>query len=587
MYEILNKINSNQDVKKLSLDELEILSQDIREALFNRLTKVGGHFGPNFGIVECEIAMHYVFNSPIDKFVFDVSHQSYPHKMLTGRKSGYIDDSHFKDDSGYSNPSESEHDLFNVGHTSTSISLATGLAKARDLKGTKENVLALIGDGSLSGGEALEALNVAGSEINSNLIIIVNDNQQSISETHGGIYKNLKELRETKGKSVNNFFKDIGLDYIYEENGNDIKSLIELFEKVKDIDHPIVVHINTLKGKGYSLAETNKEAWHWTVPFDRITGKPTIDFGNGETYVGIAKKFIMKKAKEDKDFVVVTPNMPGSIGLLPADREELGTQFIDVGIAEEQAVAMASGLAKGGVKPLVVTNMTFMQRTYDQMSHDVCINNSPATFLVNYSSFNRLTDVTHLGIFGLPIFVNIPNLVVLCPSSKSELENMLSWSVDQRNHPVVILIPGNEVTDRPADLNFDDINKFKVEQNGEKVAILALGDFYQKGEKLAKLIEEKLNFTPTLVNPRFASGVDVEFLEKLKENHQVVLTLEDGVLNGGFGEKIASFYGLSDMKVKNYGLEKKFYDRYEPEQLLKDLKMDNKQIVNDLKNILK
>ncbi len=265
MYDILKTINNPQDVKKLNTEQLNILAEDIREALFNRLTKFGGHFGPNFGIVETEIAMHYVFDSPKDKFVFDVSHQSYPHKMLTGRKAGYIEDEHFIEDSGYTNPDESEHDLFNVGHTSTSVSLATGLVKARDLKGEKYNVVALIGDGSLSGGEALEGLDFAGSEIHSNLIIIVNDNQQSIAEVHGGIYKNLDKLRATKGTDPCNFFKTLGLDYIYEENGNDIQAMIKVFERVKNIDHPVVVHINTQKGKGYKLAEENREAWHWCM----------------------------------------------------------------------------------------------------------------------------------------------------------------------------------------------------------------------------------------------------------------------------------------------------------------------------------
>lgn len=583
MYEILNKINNPEDVKKLNLDELNKLAEDIRDGLFNRLTKIGGHFGPNFGIVETEIAMHYVFNSPIDKFVFDVSHQSYPHKMLTGRKAGYIDDKHFREDSGYTNPEESEHDLFNVGHTSTSISLATGLAKARDLLGKKENIIALIGDGSLSGGEALEGLNVAGSEINSNLIIIVNDNQQSISETHGGIYKNLKELRDTKGTAKNNMFKAIGLDYIYEENGNDIKSMIKLFEKVKDIDHPIVVHINTQKGKGYKIAEENKENWHWTVPFDKKTGMPTIHFGEGENYTGIARNYILNKAKKDKEFVVITPNMPGSFGLNQNDRNELGEQFVDVGIAEEQAVAMAAGMAKEGAKPLVITNVTFMQRTYDQISHDVCINNSPITMLLNYSAFDGLTDVTHLGIFGLSVFSNIPNLVILCPSSKEELLNMLDWSINQKEHPVMILLPGNEVNYRDGDKEYNEINKFKVEQLGEKVAIIALGDFYQRGEKISKEIEKVLGFKPTLINPRFASGIDNKLLDDLKENHKLVITLEDGILEGGFGQKIASYLGDSNIKVKNYGLQKKFYDRYNPEELLKKEKMDLDSIIDYIK----
>lgn len=586
MYEILKDIHSPDDVKKLNMEELKVLANDIRDGLFNRLTKIGGHFGPNFGIVETEIAMHYVFNSPEDKFIFDVSHQSYPHKMLTGRKAGYIDDTHFKEDSGYTNPEESEHDFFNVGHTSTSISLATGLAKARDILGKKENIIALIGDGSLSGGEALEGLNVAGSELNSNLIIIVNDNQQSISETHGGIYKNLKELRETRGKAKNNMFKAIGLDYIYEENGNDIESMIKVFEKVKDIDHPIIVHINTQKGKGYKLAEENKENWHWTVPFDKETGLPTIDFGTGENYTGIARKYILNKAKEDKEFIVVTPNMPGSFGLNENDRNELGKQFVDVGIAEEQAVAMAAGMAKEGAKPLVITNVTFMQRCYDQISHDVCINNSPVTILLNYANFDGLTDVTHLGIFGISAFSNIPNLIMLCPSSKDELLNMLDWSINQKEHPVMILLPGNEVDYRKADKNYNEINKYKLEQEGEKVAIIALGDFYQRGKKVAENIKENLGFKPTLINPRFATGLDTTLLNNLKDNHNIVITLEDGILDGGFGQKIASYFGDTNIKVKNYGLQKKFYDRYNPEELLKEENMDIESIIEYINNNL-
>ena len=537
MYEILKDINSPDDVKKLNMEELKVLANDIRDGLFNRLTKIGGHFGPNFGIVETEIAMHYVFNSPEDKFIFDVSHQSYPHKMLTGRKAGYIDDTHFKEDSGYTNPEESKHDFFNVGHTSTSISLATGLAKARDLLGKKENIIALIGDGSLSGGEALEGLNVAGSELNSNLIIIVNDNQQSISETHGGIYKNLKELRETKGK-------------------------------------------------GYKLAEENKENWHWTVPFDKETGLPTIDFGTEENYTGITRKYILNKAKEDKEFIVVTPNMPGSFGLNENDRNELGKQFVDVGIAEEQAVAMAAGMAKEGAKPLVITNVTFMQRCYDQISHDVCINNSPVTILLNYANFDGLTDVTHLGIFGISAFSNIPNLIMLCPSSKDELLNMLEWSIEQKEHPVMILLPGNEVDYRKADKNYNEINKYKLEQEGEKVAIIALGDFYQRGKKVAENIKEKLGFKPTLINPRFATGLDTKLLNKLKDNHNIVITLEDGILDGGFGQKIASYFGDTNIKVKNYGLQKKFYDRYNPEELLKEENMDIESIIEYINNNL-
>ena len=586
MYEFIERINEAADVKKFKVEELDQLAEEIREALFNRLTKIGGHFGPNFGMVEAEIAMHYVFNSPVDQFVFDVSHQSYPHKILTGRKAGYIYDDHFFEDSGYTNPDESEHDLFNVGHTSTSISLASGLAKARDLKGEKRNVIAVIGDGSLSGGEAMEALNVAGSELNSNFIILVNDNEMAIAENHGGIYRNLAELRKTNGKAENNIFRAFGLDYMYVEKGNDIPALIEAFNRVKDIDHPIVVHIHTTKGLGYQPAVEHKEAWHWCMPFDRETGLPTVDFGDGEDYTSMTAKYIMDKAKKDKDFLVITPAMPMTGGLSEDLRKELGSQYIDVGIAEEQAVAMASGAARNGAKPLVITNTTFIQRTYDQISQDVCINGSAVTILLNYTSFAGLTDVTHLGIFGISAFSNIPNLQILAPSSKSEYLNMLDWALDQNEHPVMILIPGNEVTDREADRDYSDIGKFKVEHQGEKVAILALGDFYQMGESLAGAVKESLGFEPTLVNPRFASTIDTELLEQLKENHRLVVTLEDGILDGGFGQKIAAYYATSDIKVKNYGLEKKFYDRYDPAKLLEELGMTNEAMVDDIRKLL-
>lgn len=583
---ILDKINAPADVKKLSVNDMKSLAEEIREALFNRLTKIGGHFGPNFGFVEATIALHYVFDSPTDKFVFDVSHQSYTHKILTGRKAGYIDDSRFSEDSGYSNPGESQHDFFNIGHTSTSVALALGLAKGRDILGRSENIVAVIGDGSLSGGEAMEALNVAGSELGSNFIVIVNDNEQAIAENHGGIYQNLKDLRESNGQAQNNWFRAFGLDYIYEENGNDIAALINVFEKVKDSKHPVVVHIHTQKGKGYRLAEENREAWHWCLPFDRATGKPTIDFGGGESYTSITSRYILDKARNDKDFIVVTPAMPMSVGLGIEERAQLGRQYIDTGIAEEAAVAIASGIATNGAKPLVVTNMTFLQRAYDQISQDVCINKAPITMLMNYTAFDGLTDVTHLGIFGLAAFTNIPDLVVLCPSSAEEYVNMLDWSIDQREYPVLILIPGNAVAHRAADMSFGNINQYKVEQLGEKVAIVALGDFFQKGEEAAAAIEKELGFKPTLINPRFASGLDKELLNSLKSAHSLVVTLEDGIVDGGFGEKIASFYGTSDMKVINLGLEKKFYDRYNPQQLLESLGITADKIVERVKRFI-
>ena len=582
MEKILDKIESPKDLKPLSISEMKELAEEIRSALLKKLSIHGGHFGPNFGMVEAIIAMHYVFESPKDKLVFDVSHQSYPHKILTGRKDAFLYEDHYDDVTGYTNPEESEHDWFNVGHTSTSISLASGLAKARDLKGENYNVIAIIGDGSLSGGEALEGLDFAG-EQKSNFIIVVNDNDMSIAENHGGLYKNLKELRASNGTCECNLFKAMGLDYVYVNDGNNLESLIDTFKKVKDIDHPIVVHINTEKGKGYKFAEDNKENWHWTMPFDIETGKPTVSF-DGEDYGDLTAKFLLNKMKKDEKVVAIVAAVPTNIGFTKERRLEAGKQFVDVGIAEEHGIAMASGIAKNGGKPVFATHSSFMQRTYDQLSQDLCINNSPATILVNTASVYGMNDVTHLGLYDIPMISNIPNMVYLAPTSKEEYFAMLDWSIEQTEHPVAIRIPCNGVISdgRAPDTDYSDINKFKVEQKGEKIAILALGDFYQLGEELAKEIKEKLNITPTLINPRYITCLDEELLNELKQNHNQVITLEDGILEGGFGEKIASFYGNTDMKVKNYGIKKAFYDKYDVNELLKANKLTTQQILAEI-----
>lgn len=582
MEKILDKIESPKDLKPLSISEMKELAEEIRSALLKKISIHGGHFGPNFGMVEAIIAMHYVFESPKDKLVFDVSHQSYPHKILTGRKDAFLYEDHYDDVTGYTNPEESEHDWFNVGHTSTSISLASGLAKARDLKGENYNVIAIIGDGSLSGGEALEGLDFAG-EQKSNFIIVVNDNDMSIAENHGGLYKNLKELRASNGTCECNLFKAMGLDYVYVNDGNNLESLIDTFKKVKDIDHPIVVHINTEKGKGYKFAEDNKENWHWTMPFDIETGKPTVSF-EGEDYGDLTAKFLLNKMKKDEKVVAIVAAVPTNIGFTKERRLEAGKQFVDVGIAEEHGIAMASGIAKNGGKPVFATHSSFMQRTYDQLSQDLCINNNPATILVNTASVYGMNDVTHLGLYDIPMISNIPNMVYLAPTSKEEYFAMLDWSIEQTEHPVAIRIPCNGVISdgRAPDTDYSDINKFKVEQKGEKIAILALGDFYQLGEELAKEIKEKLNITPTLINPRYITGLDEELLNELKQNHNQVITLEDGILEGGFGEKIASFYGNTDMKVKNYGIKKAFYDKYNVKELLKANKLTPQQILAEI-----
>ena len=582
----IEKINQPTDVKNLNSEQLHILADEMRQALLQKLSKHGGHFGPNLGMVEATIALHYVFNSPTDKIVYDVSHQSYPHKMLTGRKDAFLYEDKYDDVSGYSNPDESDHDFFTIGHTSTSVSLACGLAKGRDLKGDSENIIAVIGDGSLSGGEALEGLDFA-SELNSNLIIVVNDNDMSIAENHGGLYKNLKQLRDTDGKSECNLFKSMGLDYVFVKDGNDIDSLITAFEQVKDSTYPVVVHICTQKGKGYKIAEENKENWHYCSPFNLETGKSDMSQDGGEDYSSMTADILLKKMKEDKTVVGITSATPTVFGFTEDKRKEAGSQFVDVGIAEETAVALASGIAKNGGKPVYGVYSTFIQRTYDQLSQDLCINNSPATILVYWASVYGMNDVTHLGIYDIPMMSNIPNLVYLAPTTKEEYLAMLDWSIEQNDHPVAIRVPISVVSDgKKVTKDFSKLNEYEVAQNGSKIAIVALGSFYSVGAKTAEIIENKTGVKPTLINPIYITGTDDKLLEQLKENHDIVITVEDGVLDGGFGEKIARFYGNSDVKVLNYGLKKEFLDRYNPEEIVKANRLTPEQIAEDVCGII-
>lgn len=582
---LLEKINKPSDIKTFTADELNALAGEMRDALLFKLSKHGGHCGPNLGMVEAVIALHYVFDSPVDKMVFDVSHQSYCHKMLTGRKDAFLYADHLDDVSGYTEPSESEHDFFTIGHTSTSISLASGLAKARDLKGEKGNVIAVIGDGSLSGGEAMEGLDFAG-EMKGNFIIVVNDNDMSIAENHGGIYKNLRLLRETKGKSECNLFRAMGLDYVFVENGNDIPSLIDAFRCVKDSTIPVVVHIVTEKGRGYAPAVANKEQWHWCMPFDPETGKPLFT-ADGEDYGTITADFLMKKMKADKSVCAITSGTPMVMGFDAQKRKEAGSQFIDVGIAEEHAVALASGIAANGGKPFYGVYSSFVQRTYDQMSQDLCINNNPAAIAVFAASVYGMNDVTHLGIFDIPMLSNIPNLVYLAPVTKEDYLAMIDWAVEQNEHPVAVRVPASVISDgKPVAKNFSKLNKYEVTDQGSSVAIIALGSFYGLGQQAAKAIESKTGKKPTLINPYFITGTDDELLEKLEADHSVVITLEDGILNGGFGEKIARFYGNSDMKVLCYGLRKEFLDRYDAGEVMKANRLTPDQIAEDVINTL-
>ena len=577
---LLENIYSPKDVKVLTMKQLHELAQEIRDGILNRDSHIGGHVGPNLGIVEVTIAMHYVFNCPEDKFVFDVSHQSYPHKMLTGRAFGYYDNNRFQEISGYSSPAESpEYDQFELGHTSTSISLASGLQKARDIKGTKENIVVVIGDGSLSGGEALEGLDEVG-ELSTGIIIVVNDNEMSIAENHGGLYKNLALLRETNGQAECNLFRAMGLDYQYIADGNDVETLIKAFLQVKGIDHPIVLHIHTEKGKGYAPAEQNKEPWHWSMPFDIETGKPKAE-GGGEDYGNMTAEYLLEEMKKDKHLVAVTSGTPTVAGFFKARREEAGAQHVDVGIAEEQAVAMISGMAKGGIRPVYNVYSTFIQRTYDQIAQDLCINNNPAVINVFLASLYGMNDITHIGFYDIPMLSNIPNLVYLAPTCWEEYKAMLAWGIKQTSHPVAIRVPGGAVThsDEQFDEDYSALNRFKMTHKGSKVAIVALGAFYSLGKQVAEMLKEQKGIDATLINPRYITGLDEEMLESLKADHEKVITLEDGALEGGFGEKIARFYGDSDMKTHCFGIKKGLYDRYDYQQLVKDNELTPEQIV--------
>lgn len=566
---VLEKITSPADMKGLSRGDLQTLVNESRQALLQKLSAHGGHNGPNLGVVEMTVALHYVFNSPVDKFIFDVSHQSYVHKMLTGRQQAFTDPAHYDDVSGYTNPRESEHDLFTVGHTSTSLALASGVAKARDLKGENYNVVAIIGDGSLSGGMAYEGLNQIATE-NTNTIVIVNDNNQSIAENPaGGIYTALRELRESQGAAENNFFAALGFEYHYLDEGNDLDALIDLFESVKDSPRPILLHIHTQKGHGFKPAEDNREAFHAGGPFSLQTGE-YVSFGDGAaTYGSVTTDLILDKIAKDPMVTLVNAGTPMMV-FNQEQRQQAGKQFVDVGIAEQEAATMATGLAKNGAKPIWTVYSTFMQRTYDQLWHDVALNNQPVTVLVYFASARGMNDESHLGFFDIPFLAHIPNFVYLAPTSKEEHLAMLDWAIDQKDHPVAIRVPVGPLkeTGVPDETDYSILNKNLVAQQGSGVAIFGLGNFFSLAEEVARELEEKHNIQATVVNPKFITGLDEELLNSLPGNHQLVVTLEDGVLEGGYGQMVASYLGDSGLKVQNYGVSKEFYDRYNADELL-------------------
>ena len=581
---ILENISGPQDLKKLTIEELQTLADETRTVLLEKISSHGGHSGPNLGMVEMTVALHHVFDSPVDKIIFDVSHQTYIHKMLTGRQKAFIDPKHYDDVSGYTNPKESEHDLFTIGHTSTSLSLASGILHARDLKNEKSNVVAIIGDGALSGGMAYEGLNTIAT-LGTNAIIIINDNDQSIAKNpKGGIYTALESLRQTKGQAANNIFKALGYDYHYLVDGNNLEELISLFKEVKDIDHPVVLHIYTEKGKGFEPAERNHEKFHAGGPFSLETGEYIKKGAVISTYNGITSEYLTKKLKEDPLAVVINAGTPGIVFNRKL-REELGSQFIDVGIAEEQAVTMTTGLAKNGAKAVWAVLSTFLQRTYDQLSHDMALNNQAGVVLVYSASINSMNDESHLGFFDIPFISHIPNFVYLAPTNKEEHLAMLEWAINQNEHPVAIRVPVGSVveTGKEDKTDYSILNKNKVEKFGEQVAIFGAGNFYNLAEEVSEQLKLEHNIEATLVNPRFLTGLDKELLNSLKENHKLVVTVEDGIVEGGYGQTVASYLGNTELKVQNYGISKKFYDRYNVEELMKE---NGLTVENIVKNII-
>lgn len=585
MCKALDKINTPKDLKVLSRNELIQLCGEIRQQMLLRLSATGGHVGSNLAVIEATVALHYVFDSPADKIVFDVSHQCYTHKLLTGRKAAYTDPEKFSSVSGFTNPAESEHDIFSIGHTSTAISLACGLAKGRDVKGETHNVIALVGDGALSGGEAFEGLNNAAA-LGSNIILIINDNDMSIAENHGGLYQNLRLLRETDGKAAHNLFRALGFDYSFVRDGNDFGEIAGALEKVKDTNHPVVIHMCTIKGKGYRFAETDKENWHYMGPFDIASGKLRHESIPVETYETLTAAYLADKMRKDTSITAITAGTPKVLGFEEDLRKQFPKQFVDVGIAEGHAVAMLSGIAKAGGKPVFGVSSSFLQRTYDQLSSDLALNHSSAVILVFFAGISGGSQ-THMGIFDISLAANIPNIIYLAPTCKEEYFSMLEWGLNQRSHPVIIRVPGVETVSRNAALlpEYSYPAKYEIVEHGTTVAILALGKFFELGERVRRKLEAEHGIHATLINPRYASALDETMLNALPEyGHRLVVTLEDGVIDGGFGEKVARFYGTSYVKVLNFGAKKEFVNHVTVEEQYSRYHLTPEQIVSDILN---
>ena len=577
----LEHISSPKDVRALPASALPALCGEIRDAVVRSSAAIGGHVGSNLAVVELTVALHRVFETPRDKVIFDVSHQSYPHKMLTGRAAAFLEPERYEEVSGFSNPGESEHDLFAMGHTSTSIGLACGLAKARDLAGESYDVVAVIGDGSLSGGLALEGLDNA-AELASGLIVVVNDNEWSIAPNRGGIFRNLAELRASHGASKDNLFRALGFDYRYLEEGHDVGALEAALADLRGCDHPVVLHVHTEKGHGFDPAVADPEGWHHASSFDLAAGiAPSAE--DVSDYAQITGEHLIERMEAGRDdLVMVSAAMPYVMGFTPELRERAGERFVDVGIAEEHAVTYVTALASAGYKPVLGIYGTFLQRAYDELWHDLCLNAAPAVILVFGASAFGATDATHLGFFDIPMLGAMPGLPYLAPTCREEYLEMLDWALDRREGPVAIRVPGAGVVSRPGFARAASYaSGSEVVRRGSEVALLALGDLFPLGEKVADALAES-GVRATLVNPRLATTADEDLLGRLAAGHRVIVTLEDGILDGGFGERCARALATDDAHVLCYGLPRAFPDRYDPAALMESCGMTVDGIVGDV-----
>lgn len=552
---------------------MQQLAQEIRTLILEKDAAEGGHLGPDLGIVEATIAYHDVFDAPKDKIVWDVSHQTYPHKMLTGRALAWLDPDHYEDVTPYTNPDESPYDYYAVGHTSTSIALATGMAKARDLMGGHENIMALIGDGSMTGGLAYEGLNNAAIEKH-DLVIVLNDNQMSIDHNVGGLVTALKKLRDSNGQTKENPFTAMGFDYRYVADGNDIAAMIKAFKAVKDVDHPILLHINTLKGKGYQPAIDDEVNHHWVMPFDLKTDQSTVPAPAKPNANSVAMAEMSRQIEAGTKIMAINAAIPGVFDLSTI-KEKYPDNYVDVGIAEQESVAFAAGFAKEGAVPVLFENSTFLQRAFDQLSHDVAANDLPVVMMVAGGGISSGSK-THLGIFDQVMVSNLPNWLYLAPTTLNEEKAMMAWAIKQRKRPVAIKMPTKPVAvGSEAATDYSKI-KYQVKA-GKDVAILALGDFYGLGEKVAQASGA------SLVNPISANILDHEALDQLASQHKLIVTLEDNSLDGGFGEKVASYLGDKDVKVLNYGQKRVYTDQVPLEQIYQENHLTVDQLLADIK----